>query len=310
MVNSEQSTVNSQQSTVSLLAPVSIVIPAFNEENGLGPVLAELLEKMDAVGGEYEVIVVDDGSVDETAVIAQQYPVTILRHRVNKGYGASLKTGIRQAKYDIICITDADGTYPNERIPELVNTLAENHLDMVVGARIGKNVNIPTIRKPAKWALGRVANYVADEPIPDLNSGLRVFKREVCLLFFNLLPNQFSFTSTITMAMLTNQYQVRYVPIDYYARVGKSKIRPIHDTLNFLRLVMRIGLYFAPLKIFLPISFWLLILGIAWGAGTLLAFDQIADISTLVIIMTAFQVFAIGLLAELINKRLPNYYRE
>ena len=103
--------------------------------------------------------------------------------------------------------------------------------------------------------------------------------------------------------MLTNQYQVVYVPINYYARVGKSKIRPIHDTLNFLRLVMRIGLYFAPLKIFLPISFWLLILGIVWGAGTLLAFGQIADISTLVIIMTSFQVFAIGLLAELIGVR-------
>lgn len=293
-----------------LQAPVSIIIPAYNEEHGLGPVLAELLHKMDAAGDLYEVIVVDDGSGDGTAVVAQQYAVTVLQHRVNKGYGAALKTGIRQAKYDLICITDADGTYPNERIPELVNILVEHHLDMVVGARVGDDVNIPTIRKPAKWALGRVANYVAAEPIPDLNSGLRVFKRDVCLLFFNILPNQFSFTSTITMAMLTNQYQVVYVPINYYARVGKSKIRPIHDTLNFLRLVVRIGLYFAPLKIFLPISFWLLVLGIAWGAGTLFVFGQIADISTLVIIMTAFQVFAIGLLAELINKRLPNYYRE
>jgi glycosyltransferase involved in cell wall biosynthesis len=309
-MESEQLAINSEEKTTSLKSPVSIVIPAYNEENGLGHVLAELLEKMNAVEGEYEVIVVNDGSADETAVIAEQYDVTVINHRVNRGYGASLKTGIRHAKYDIICITDADGTYPNERIPELVNTLYEHHLDMVVGARIGDNVAIPTIRKPAKWALGRVANYVADEPIPDLNSGLRVFRKDVCMLFFNILPNQFSFTTTITLAMLTNQYLVMYVPIDYYARVGKSHIRPIHDTINFLRLVMRIGLYFAPTKIFMPIAFWLLVLGIVWGAGTLLAFGQIADITTLVIIMTAFQVFAIGLLAELINKRLPNYYRE
>jgi len=310
MADSEQSTVNSEKAMVSLQSPVSIVIPAYNEENGLGPVLAELLEKMDAVQGEYEVLVVDDGSADETAVIAQQYDVTVIQHRVNRGYGASLKTGIRKAKYDLICITDADGTYPNERIPELVNILTENNSDMVVGARIGENVNIPTIRKPAKWALRRVANYVANETIPDLNSGLRVFRKDVCMLFFNILSDQFSFTTTISLAMLTNQYQVMYVPIDYYARVGQSHIRPIHDTINFFRMVMKIGLYFAPTKIFMPIAFWLLILGIVWGAGTMLIFGQLADISTLVIVMTAFQVFAIGLLAELINKRLPNYYRE
>ena len=204
-MESEQSTVNSEQPTTNLLSPVSIVIPAYNEENGLGPVLAELLEKLAVVEGEYEVIVVNDGSADETAVIAQQYDVTVINHRVNRGYGASLKTGIRHAKYDLICITDADGTYPNERIPELVNTLVENNLDMVVGARVGQNVKIPTIRKPAKWALRRVANYVANEPIPDLNSGLRVFRKDVCMLFFNILPNQFSFTTTISLAMLRSR---------------------------------------------------------------------------------------------------------
>ncbi|PID85853.1 MAG: hypothetical protein CSA11_01370 [Chloroflexi bacterium] len=309
-MKSEQITSNQAQTTAVLQAPVSIIIPAYNEENGLGSVLAALLAHLNAIAGEYEVIVVDDGSADKTAVIAEQYPVTVLRHQVNKGYGAALKTGIRQAQHELICITDADGTYPNERIPDLVNILVEHNLDMVVGARIGDNVNIPTIRKPAKWALRRIANYVANETIPDLNSGLRIFKKDVCMLFFNILPNQFSFTTTITLAMLTNQYQVKYVPIDYFARVGKSKIRPIHDTLNFLRLVMRISLYFAPTKIFMPLSFWLLILGIVWGAVTLLVFGQLADITTLVIVMTAFQVFAIGLLAELINKRLPNYYRE
>ena len=292
------------------MEPVSIVIPAYNEEHGLGPVLAALLADMAQGGGPFEIIVVDDGSKDDTAVIAAQYPVTLLRHRVNKGYGAALKTGIRHAQHDLICITDADGTYPNTRIPQLVNLLVDEGYDMVVGARIGENVQIPLVRRPAKWALGRLAAYVANEPIPDLNSGLRVFRREVALRFFNILPNQFSFTTTITLAMLTNQYLVLYVPIDYFARVGKSKIRPIHDTINFMKLVLRIGLYFAPLKLFLPLSLWLLILGIAWGTSTLLVTGQIADISTLVIVMTAFQVFVIGLLAELINRRMPNDYRE
>ncbi|MBP6471750.1 MAG: glycosyltransferase family 2 protein [Chloroflexi bacterium] len=292
------------------MEPVSIVIPAYNEEHGLGPVLAALLADMAQGGGPFEIIVVDDGSKDDTAVIAAQYPVTLLRHRVNKGYGAALKTGIRHAQHDLICITDADGTYPNTRIPQLVNLLVDEGYDMVVGARIGENVQIPLVRRPAKWALGRLAAYVANEPIPDLNSGLRVFRREVAMRFFNILPNQFSFTTTITLAMLTNQYLVLYVPIDYFARVGKSKIRPIHDTINFMKLVLRIGLYFAPLKLFLPLSLWLLILGIAWGTSTLLVTGQIADISTLVIVMTAFQVFVIGLLAELINRRMPNDYRE
>jgi len=292
------------------MEPVSIVIPAYNEEHGLGPVLEALLADMAQAGGLFEIIVVDDGSGDETAVIAAQYPVTLLRHRVNKGYGAALKTGIRHAQHDIICITDADGTYPNNRIPQLVNLLTGEGYDMVVGARIGDNVQIPLVRRPAKWALGRLAAYVANEPIPDLNSGLRVFRRHVALRFFNILPNQFSFTTTITLAMLTNQYLVLYVPVDYFARVGKSKIRPIHDTINFMKLVLRIGLYFAPLKLFLPLSLWLLVLGIAWGSLTLAVTGQIADVSTLVIVMTAFQVFVIGLLAELINRRMPNDYRD
>ncbi len=293
------------------MPPISIVIPAYNEEGAIGEVLHHLLEMLNASDLTYEVLVVNDGSVDETAVIVAQIPgVTLLQHRVNKGYGAALKTGIRHAQYDLICITDADGTYPNERIADLVSRLDEGGFDMVVGARTGANVAIPLVRKPAKWALGQVANYVAGERIPDLNSGLRVFRRAVALRMFNMLPDQFSFTTTITLGMITNLYLVDFVPIDYYARVGKSKIRPVRDTLNFLQLVLRIALYFAPLKFFAPLSLFLLLTAVAWAAFTLIVWDQIADISTLVIAMTAFQVLVIGLLAELINRRVPNVYRE
>lgn len=270
---------------------------------------------MDGSGLTYEVVVVNDGSRDDTAgvtgrVAAEHERLTLLQHRHNRGYGAALKTGIRHARYDLICITDADGTYPNERIPELVAQLAGQEYDMVVGARTGENVAIPLVRRPAKWAIGRLANYVAGEKIPDLNSGLRVFRREIALRMFGLLPNAFSFTTTITLAMLTNNYLVNYVPIDYFARVGQSKIRPVQDTLNFVQLVWRIALYFAPLKLFLPLSGLLLLLAVGWALFTLLVLGQLADVSTLVIVMTAFQVAVIGMLAELINKRLPNYYKE
>ena len=287
---------------------VTIVIPAYNEENGIGPVLAELVETMQQSGLPYEILVVDDGSADATAVVIEkQSGVTLIRHRQNKGYGAALKTGIRHAQYDLICITDADGTYPNDRIPELTQRLLDNDLDMVVGARIGENAKIPLIRRPAKWFLRQLATAVASEKIPDLNSGLRVFRKEIALRLFGILPDKFSFTTTITLAMMTNQYLVDFVPIDYFARVGQSKIRPIQDTINFTTLVLRIALYFAPLKIFMPLSLVLFILGIVWGLFTFYM-GQLADVSTIVIIMTAFQVAIVGLLAELINRRLPNVY--
>ena len=290
---------------------VSIVIPAYNEEGAIGLVLEELQHLQAESGLMYEITVVDDGSQDATAAIAEKHGgVTVLRHRGNRGYGAALKSGIRHAQCDLICITDADGTYPNERIPDLVTHLVEGGYDMVVGARVGENVVIPLMRRPAKWALGRLANFVAGEPILDLNSGLRVFRREVALRLFNMLPDGFSFTTTITLAMLTNGYLVDYLPINYYARIGRSKIRPIQDTLNFVQLVLRIALYFSPLKLFLPLSAFLLVLALTWALFTKFALGLLADVSTLVIVMAGVQVAVIGMLAELINQRLPNYYRE
>jgi len=290
---------------------VTVVIPAYNEERALDSVLKTLLTIMDRSKMTYEIIVVDDGSQDSTAQVAEQYEkVRVLRHRSNRGYGAALKTGIRHARYDLICITDADGTYPIKRIPDLVNHLAKDECDMIIGARTGEEVRIPLVRRPAKWVIRQLANFVAGEPIPDLNSGLRVFRRQVALRLFNLLPNRFSFTTTITLAMLTNGYIVDYTPINYYARVGRSKIRPIQDTLHFVQLVWRIALYFAPLKIFLPTSTLLFALAVAWAVFSKFILGRLADVSTLVIVMTAFQVAVIGMLAELINRRLPNYYQK
>ena len=172
--------------------------------------------------------------------------------------------------------------------------------------RTGENVAIPAIRRPAKWFIGVLANLVAGETIPDLNSGLRVFRRSLVMEFFDILPDGFSFTTTITLGMLTNGYLVDYVPVNYHRRVGKSKIRPVRDTLNFVQLILRIALYFAPLKIFVPVSFLLLLLALVWGLFSTFVLGQLADVSTLVIVMTAAQIMAIGLLAELINRRFPS----
>jgi glycosyltransferase involved in cell wall biosynthesis len=275
----------------------SVVIPAYNEEEGIEDVVREIR----SLPGHVELIVVDDGSSDATAQKAEGAGARVVRHRMNRGYGAALKTGIRAAREPAVVITDADGTYPNARIPELVALLEENA--MVVGARVGGNVEIPWARRPAKWFLNRLANYLSEARIPDLNSGLRAFRREEVLRFFDILPAGFSFTTTITLAMHVNDHSVAYVPIDYHKRQGRSKIRPFQDTLNFLALIIRTILYFRPLKIFLPLSGFLFLLAIAILIYSAAFTDKIMDASVTITLMTSFQMAAIGLLADLIDKR-------
>lgn len=289
----------------------SIIIPAYNEEHSISLVLEQLKQTLRTSALDYEIIVVDDGSQDRTAEVAKNHSdIVVVRHPQNRGYGAALKTGIRHAQHDLICITDADGTYPNERIPELIATLHEQRCDMVVGARTGEKVAIPLIRRPPKWVIGQLANFMAGQPIPDLNSGMRIFRKPVALRFFNILPEGFSFTTTITLSMLTNGYLVHYIPINYHARIGRSKIRPFHDTLNFIQLVLRIALYFNPLKIFLPLSGILLFTALCVALFTRFVLGELADVSTLVIAMTGLEAAFIGMLAELINRRIPSYYKE
>ncbi|MFQ5435696.1 MAG: glycosyltransferase family 2 protein, partial [Anaerolineae bacterium] len=164
---------------------VSVVIPAFNEETAVAREVHHIQQILDETGASYEIIVVDDGSADNTAAEAMTAGARVLRHDENRGYGASLKTGIRAAVHDIIVITDADGTYPPDQIPQLV-ALAED-ADMVVGARTGENVHIPPLRRPAKWLLRWLAMYIAEYKIPDLNSGLRVLRRDCIMQYFPIL---------------------------------------------------------------------------------------------------------------------------
>jgi len=283
---------------------VSIVIPAYNEEETIGSVIDQVISTMEKADITYEIIVVDDGSTDDTVHIIQERAVQVVRHPFNKGYGAALKTGMRKAKYDTIAIIDADGTYPAEDLPELVSGLGE--WDMVVGARVGENTEIPPLRKLAKWFLTQLANYLVGTPIPDLNSGLRAFRKDIAMRFYHILPSGFSFTVTITLALLSNDYLVQYVPIRYYKkRRGKSKIKPIRDTLGFLQLIIRTVMYFAPLKIFLPVSLALLLLGIVIFLYSILVLHKLMDVTVVVTMLASIQIAAIGLLADLMDKRSP-----
>jgi glycosyltransferase involved in cell wall biosynthesis len=284
----------------------SIIVPAYNEEGVIGDFLCELVQILNKNDNVYEIIVVNDGSTDNTRkeVLSTGLPVNLKDQPYNMGYGAALKMGIRMAKHETIVITDADSTYPNESIPELVSVSENEDLDMVVGARVGKNVEIPLIRKPAKWVITKLANYLSGTRIPDLNSGLRVMKKSIVNKFSNILPNGFSFTTTITLAMLTNNHSVKYIPIDYFKRKGKSKIRPIKDTLHFIQLIVRTVLYFNPLKVFVPLSLFLVLFAFFILMGGWVLTGKAMDVSFGVILMTSVMVLVIGMLADLIDKRL------
>lgn len=280
----------------------SVVIPAYNEEENIREIIEEIYAF--AQNDLYEIIIVDDCSTDDTRLSIPEDEVKLVCHSENKGYGAAIKTGIKHATGDFIIITDADGTYPNKQIPQLLKTFLDQKLDMVVGARVGKNVKIPLIRRPAKWFISKLANYLTNTKIPDLNSGLRVMKKDVVEKYLNILPDGFSFTSTITLAMLTNNYSVKYIPIDYFKRKGKSKIRPIRDTLNFIQLIIRTIMYFNPLKVFVPLSLFLALFAFFVLIGSWVLTGKVTDVTFGVILMTSVMVLVIGMLADLIDKRL------
>ena len=281
---------------------VSVVIPVYNEIGAIQETVDDVVRHMEDSGLTFEIILVDDGSSDGSGeVIGKQTSACVksVHHEVNRGYGAALKTGLEHARYDLIAITDADGTYPNERLPGLIRALGDD--DMLVGARVGKNAKIPAVRKPAKQALNKLANYLSETEIPDLNSGFRVMRKPIVKRFTHILPDSFSFTTTITLAMISDGYQVRYTPIDYFHRAGNSKINPIKDTLRFTQLVIRTVMYFNPLRIFLPLSFALFLAAILVLIYRLIT-GQGLLIFGIILFVSAIQVLTTGMLADLIDK--------
>lgn len=285
---------------------MTIVVPVFNEENGVSGVIERLIN-LD-LGTKIEIVAVNDGSLDGTAealkaLRARFKNLRVVTHHANQGYGAALKTGFAHARTDVVVITDADGTYPEDRIVDLIACI-DDGAEMAVGARLGANVHIPLIRRPAKAFLRQLASFLAGTPIPDLNSGLRAFRRELVLRYRPILPQGFSFTTTITLASLTNGHRVDYVAVDYAKRSGRSKIHPIRDTIGFTQLIIRTVLYFNPMKVFLPVAMALTLCMLGslyydvYGDGT----PNLTD-KTVFLFVAALNVFTVGLLADLIEKR-------
>jgi glycosyltransferase involved in cell wall biosynthesis len=279
---------------------VSVLIPACNEEVSLADTVAAI-EKHRALFREMEIIVINDGSRDRTPEIARTLRVVLVEHDTTRGYGASLKDGLRIAKGDLILIADADGTYPLDEIPRLAAEVG--NFDMIVGARTGEDVHIPFFRRIGKWIITQLAEYLSGQKIPDLNSGLRIFRKDIALRFLSMYPDGFSFTTTITLAMLTNHYRVQFLPINYRKRLGKSSIHPVRDFINFVILIIRICACFKPLNVFVPPALLFILLGIVKGTIDYTQQHHLGGLS-ITMTLTGIQTLFIGLLADLIDQRM------
>lgn len=275
---------------------VSIIIPAYNEEKGIKHTLQKL--KGGNKTKNWEIIVVDDGSSDSTAKIASEMDVKVIRHPYNKGYGASLKTGVRNAKNDILVFMDADDQHNPEDMGELLEHIGE--YDMVVGAR-SKTSYTSFFRRPGKTLLNIIANYLMNMKIPDLNSGFRVVKKEIIEKFVHILPNSFSFSTTITLATIKGGFNIKYIPITTYKRKGKSIVNPIRDGIKTVLLIIRIIVLFNPLKIFFPVSFFLFLLGIGYLIFALIFLGFHIPSGAILLIISSIIIFFFGILADQIS---------
>ena len=278
---------------------VSVVLPVFNEKGHLLDELNRIRKSLEASSLTYELIVVDDGSTDGSAERLADVPgIRLIRFTKNRGAGSARKAGTHAARGRVVAWTDADMTYPNDRIPELVKEL-EGH-DQVVGARTSEQGTAKALRVPAKWLIRKLAEYLSGSRIPDLNSGLRVFRRDVAAQYLHLLPAGFSCVTTITMSFLANGYSVKYVPIEYSPRAGRSKFHWWVDTRRYLLQVLRLVLSYNPMRFFMPIGFTLFVIGMAKLGFDLVDKDWRVGSNTSLILFAAFQVIAIGLLADLV----------
>ena len=284
----------------------SVVVPCYQEEAAVAKTVRQIHDVLAGESFDWEMVFVDDGSTDATGTIlddlGKRFPrLRVIHNQKNMGYGASLKRGFRQAKYDRLAITDADGTYPNERIPEFVKLL--DRADMVVGARVGANVNVPLLRRPVKSLLLKFSRWMSQADVKDINSGLRCMWARHLATFWFMLPDTFSFTTTITLAMHMHGLTVEYVPIDYHQRVGQSSIRPVRDTVKFFSLVVRAVMYFRPLQVFGSLALFLMISSAAVGIVSRLLGQQSPNVIITTMFSTGIILLALGLLGDLINVR-------
>jgi len=280
---------------------LSLIIPAYNEEEAIEETVIKTNNELRRLNIGYEIIVVNDGSKDRTAEILKKFDfIKVVNNPYNLGYGASLKRGIKSASGDWIMIIDSDGTYPIEETDRLLKDVGD--YDMVVGKR---RTDVDHFgRRPAKWILKKIASFVSGHQIPDLNSGMRIFRKKIALEFFHLFPKGFSFTSTITLACFARDYTVKYTDINYFKRKGKSGIRPKHF-FDFIALIFKLFFYFKPLKALTPACLIIFLLGLAKLIRDYILEGHIGILAALLIIFS-IQLFFMALVSEVIIKSGPS----
>lgn len=268
---------------------VSIIIPAYNEESQIGKTVTEICQLFP----NYELIVVDDGSEDATAVRAENAGAKVISHPYNKGNGASVRTGVRAASGDIVLMMDGDGQHNPADIPRLLEHFPT--YDMVVGAR-GMESQANLHRSIANWAYNKLASYMTSFPIQDLTSGFRAFKRPLIMRYLHLFPNGFSYPTTSTMAMLRGGHDLKYTPIQAAERIGKSKIKLFQDGFRFFLIILKLVTLFSPMRIFLPVSLGFGILGVVYSTYTLYH-GYFTNMAAMLLIVSIL-IFLMGLVAE------------
>lgn len=278
---------------------VSVVLPVYNEVGHAADEISRIKKTLDESEFSYEIIVVDDGSRDGSGEALREIEgIRLIRYDQNRGSGFARRVGSRAASGEVVVWSDVDMTYPNEDIPRLVREMRGH--DQVVGARRSEEGTVKALRVPAKWFIRRLASYLTGVSIPDLNSGLRAFRRDVGSQFLHLLPAGFSCVTTLTMAFLSNGYSVKYVPIDYHPRAGSSKFHWWSDTRRYLLQVVRMILMYDPLKAFMPVAATVLALGIGKLLFDVVGKDFRVATNTLLIFFAGFTVALVALLSDVI----------
>ena len=274
---------------------VSIIVPAYNEADGIGTLIYRIQEILQEIENSFEILVIDDGSHDNTADLAQKAGARVIQHPYNIGNGAAIKTGIRKAKGEIIVMLDADGQHPPEDIPRLVEKVGPH--DMVVGAR-STDSDTDTHRNIANTIYNLLASYVTGSKIEDLTSGFRAIKAEVARGFVYLLPNQFSYPTTITLATIRSGRSLTYVPILGRRRKGKSNIRIFSDGIKFLMIILRIATFYSPLKVFIPASILMFLTGFCYGLFKVLILGTRYGPTSAMLMTMSVVIFMVGLVSE------------
>ncbi len=273
---------------------VTIVIPAFNEEEAIGTTLDEVRAVLEAHPLRWEIVVVNDGSRDRTAEEARARGVRVVHHRRNRGYGASLKSGVVAARGETVVFYDADNQFDPNDIPRLVSELAEH--DATLGARTSSS-HAPFSRRGGKKVLGWLANYLARTKIPDLNCGLRAVRRDLLLDYLHLLPNGFSASTTTTLVLLKEGHDVKFVPVTVKKRIGKSTVRPLKDGMDTALLIVRLTTLLDPYRVFGPVSVVFFILGLVWGVHYI-RLGRGLSIGAMFLLVSSIVIFFFGLLAD------------